>query len=218
MLANIPSESAGARALVNEYSGSAALPAPSQAFVERTPVCSFSQLSHTPGGDTCNVYRKQSLRLSWVSIGLTPNTTSAYKPWAPIPKSAVNLTTPQRPSTREPVPSKSGSQDTRSRWGSNLTKALSSTPYVNTTSSSCSPSTLGPWPSTAKPSRRVMPKMILRTPHPNWNSCSSIATHYNPCTPRARRCVPWRKQSPSGRVFERRSSALVGPSSPRLEH
>jgi hypothetical protein len=37
-------ESARARTFVNEYSGSAALPAPYNAFVERTHACSFSLL------------------------------------------------------------------------------------------------------------------------------------------------------------------------------
>jgi hypothetical protein len=37
-------ESARARTFVNEYSGSAALPAPYNAFVERTPACFFSLL------------------------------------------------------------------------------------------------------------------------------------------------------------------------------
>jgi len=37
-------DSARARAFVNEYSGSAALPAPYNAFVERAHACSFSLL------------------------------------------------------------------------------------------------------------------------------------------------------------------------------
>jgi hypothetical protein len=37
-------ESARARTFGNEYSGSAALPAPYNAFAERTPACSFALL------------------------------------------------------------------------------------------------------------------------------------------------------------------------------
>ena len=43
--------SAGALAFVNEYSGSAALPAPSNAFAARQQACPFSPLSHTLGDD-----------------------------------------------------------------------------------------------------------------------------------------------------------------------
>jgi hypothetical protein len=169
--------SARARAFANEYAGSAALPAPSHACVERAHACSFSLLSHTPGGHTGRIARKNHSRPSWASMGLTPNTTSAYKPSALIPRKVVNSTTPQRSSTRGHVPSKSGSQDALSLWGSNATKALSSTPYANTTSSSCFPSTLGPWPRTVKPSRPVMPKTTPLTPNSNLHSCSRIVTH-----------------------------------------
>ena len=44
--------SAGVLAFVNEYSGSAASPAPYNAFAERQLACPFSQLSHTLGGVT----------------------------------------------------------------------------------------------------------------------------------------------------------------------
>ena len=43
--------SAGALAFVNEYSGSAAPPAPYNAFAERQLACPFSPLSHTLGDD-----------------------------------------------------------------------------------------------------------------------------------------------------------------------
>jgi hypothetical protein len=43
--------SAGALAFVNEYSGSAASPAPYNAFAARQRACPFSPLSHTPGDD-----------------------------------------------------------------------------------------------------------------------------------------------------------------------
>ena len=43
--------SAGALAFVNEYSGSAALPAPYNAFAERQLACPFAPLSHTLGDD-----------------------------------------------------------------------------------------------------------------------------------------------------------------------
>jgi hypothetical protein len=43
--------SAGALAFVNEYAGSAALSAPSNAFAERQLACPFSPLSHTQGDD-----------------------------------------------------------------------------------------------------------------------------------------------------------------------
>jgi hypothetical protein len=41
--------SAGALTFVHEYSGSAALPAPSKAFAERQLACPLSPLSHTLG-------------------------------------------------------------------------------------------------------------------------------------------------------------------------
>ena len=44
-------DSAGALAFVNEHSGSAAPPAPSNAFAERQRACPFSARSHTPGDD-----------------------------------------------------------------------------------------------------------------------------------------------------------------------
>ena len=43
--------SAGALAFVNAYSGSAALPALSNACAERQLACPFSPLSHTQGDD-----------------------------------------------------------------------------------------------------------------------------------------------------------------------
>src|SRR5262245_36342704 len=147
-------------------------------------------------------------------MGPTPNTTSAYKPLAPLPQRPVNLTIPPRPATRGPVPAKSGSQDTLSQWGSNLTQALSSTPYVNTTASSCFPSTLQPWPSTATPSRPVMPKTIVLTPHSHWHSCSSIVTNCGPCTPRARPCVPWSNSSNSAAVWS--ATKCVSPIASRV--
>ena len=60
-----------------------------------------------------------------------PNMMSAYQPSAPIPESAVTSTTHQRPVTRGPVPSKSGSQATLALWGSYATTALSSMLSVN---------------------------------------------------------------------------------------
>ena len=44
-------DSAGARAFGNEYSESAAPPALSNAFAERTQVCPFALLYHTLGDD-----------------------------------------------------------------------------------------------------------------------------------------------------------------------
>ena len=44
--------SVGALAFVNEYSGSAALPALYNAFAERQLACPLSPLSHTLGDDT----------------------------------------------------------------------------------------------------------------------------------------------------------------------
>jgi hypothetical protein len=44
--------SAGALTFVNAYSGSAALPAPSNACAARQLACPFSPLSHTLGDDT----------------------------------------------------------------------------------------------------------------------------------------------------------------------
>ena len=43
--------SAGALVFVNEYSGSAAPPAPSHAFAARQRACPFSPLYHTRGDD-----------------------------------------------------------------------------------------------------------------------------------------------------------------------
>ena len=70
-------DAAGALAFVNEYSGSVAPPAPSNAFAERTHACPYApQLSHTRGGDTCRVYRKKTVPPLWVSIGPMPHTIS----------------------------------------------------------------------------------------------------------------------------------------------
>jgi hypothetical protein len=49
--------SAGALAFVNEYSGSAALPAPYNAFAECKPASSITPLVPTLGGDTCSDFR-----------------------------------------------------------------------------------------------------------------------------------------------------------------
>ena len=75
-------DSAGARAFVNEYAESAASPALSNAFAERTQACPFVQLSHTLGGHTWHSWRKKHLPPLSGSIGRMPNTTSADKPLA----------------------------------------------------------------------------------------------------------------------------------------
>jgi hypothetical protein len=53
--------SAGALAFVNEYSGSAAVPAPSNAFAERQHAYSISSLLYMLGGDTGSDYRTRNL-------------------------------------------------------------------------------------------------------------------------------------------------------------
>src|SRR5712691_6024435 len=75
-------DSAGARAFVNEYAESAASPALSNAFAERTQACPFVQLSHTLGGHTWHSWRKKNLPPLSGSMGRMPNTMSAYKPLA----------------------------------------------------------------------------------------------------------------------------------------
>ena len=75
-------DSAGARAFVNEYAESAASPALSNAFAERTQACPFVQLSHTLGGHTWHIWRKKHLPPLSGSIGRMPNTMSASKPLA----------------------------------------------------------------------------------------------------------------------------------------
>ena len=142
---------AGALEFANEHSGSAAPPAPYNAFAERELACPCSQLSHTPGGDTCRVYRKKNLPPSWVSIGPMPNTMSVDKLSVATHGRSVVSNTNQRPSLRGHMPCKSGSQATPLRCASNSTKVLSSMPYVNMRFWCCSPSILRPSPSTVKP-------------------------------------------------------------------
>src|SRR5262245_20104439 len=100
---------AGALAFANEHSGSAAPPAPYNAFAERKLACPCSPLSHTRGGDTCSVYRKKHLLPSWVSIGPMPNTISVYKLSVTINERSVVSNTNRRPSMRGHVPCKSDS-------------------------------------------------------------------------------------------------------------
>ena len=72
-------DSAGARAFVKAFSESAASPALSNAFAERTQACPFVQLSHTLGGHTWHIWRTKNLPPLSGSIGRMPNTMSAYK-------------------------------------------------------------------------------------------------------------------------------------------
>ena|GEM_PF-3049897 len=53
--------SARALAFVNAYSGSAAVPALSNAFAERQHADSITPLLHTLGGDICSNYRTRHL-------------------------------------------------------------------------------------------------------------------------------------------------------------
>jgi hypothetical protein len=53
--------SASALAFVNEYSGSAAVPALYNAFAERQQAYSITPPLHTLGGDTCSDYRTRHL-------------------------------------------------------------------------------------------------------------------------------------------------------------
>jgi hypothetical protein len=75
-------DSAGARAFVNAYAESAASPALSHAFAERTQACPFVQLSHTLGGHTWHVWHKKHVPPLSAAIGRMPHTMSASKPLA----------------------------------------------------------------------------------------------------------------------------------------
>ena len=75
-------DAAGARAFVNAYAESAALPALSHAFAERTQACPFGPLSHTLGGNPGHIWRQKNVPPLSGSIGRMPNTMSAYTPLA----------------------------------------------------------------------------------------------------------------------------------------
>jgi hypothetical protein len=133
--------SAGALVFVNEYSGSAALPAPYNAFAEHKLACPLAPLYHTLGDHTCSKKRLKHLRPSSASTGPMPNMMSVYKRRAPSNESTTVSTTHQKPLRRGCVPCRSDSRGNRSPSASNSTKAPSSLPCVNTTSWCSFPST-----------------------------------------------------------------------------
>ena len=134
-------ESAGALVFVNEYSGSAAPPAPYNAFAEHKLACPLTQLYHTLGEHTCSTKRPKNLRPSLASTGPMPNMLFAYKLRAPSNESTAVSSTHQKPLMRGCVPCRSDSQENRSPFASNFTKAPSSLPCANTTSSCSFPLT-----------------------------------------------------------------------------
>ena len=75
-------DSAGARAFVNAYAESAALPALSHACAARTQACPFVHLSHTLGGHPWHLWHQKHVPPLSGSMGRMPHPMSAYQPLA----------------------------------------------------------------------------------------------------------------------------------------
>src|SRR5262249_1716331 len=127
--------SAGALVFVNEYSGSAAPPAPYNAFAEHKLACPLAPLYHTLGDYTCSKKRPKNLRPSSASTGQMLNMIFAYKRQTPSNENTAVSTTRQKPLRRGCVPCTSASGANRSLSASDSTRAPLSLPYANTTSS-----------------------------------------------------------------------------------
>src|SRR5262245_34399744 len=106
--------SAGALVFVNEYAGSAAPPAPYNAFAEHKVACALAPLYHPLGDDTCSTKRPKNVRPSSASTGPMPHMIFAYKLRAPSNESTAGSSTPQKPLRRGGVPCRHDSQANQS--------------------------------------------------------------------------------------------------------